>query len=76
MQKNKTDTRNVRIRQDRKSSIKPSLSNRPPLSIKPPPPPPPILILIYHKKNQRLTWTDQLCFIQAGSSYCFWSSAA
>ena len=27
-----------------------------------PPPPPPMLILIYHKKNQRLTWSDQLCF--------------
>ena len=73
MRKNKTDTRNVRIRQDRKSSIKPSLSNRPPLFrggmlIGPPSllspllPPPPILVLIYHKKNQRLTWTDQLCF--------------
>ena len=38
MQKNKTDTRNVRIRQYRKSSIKP------------PAPPPPILVLIFHKK--------------------------
>ena len=61
MRKNKTDTRNVRIRQYRKSSIKPSLSNSPPLfrggkliapplSIKPPAPPPPILVLIFHKK--------------------------
>ena len=23
-----------------------------------------------------ITWTDQLRFIQAGNSYCFWSSAA
>ena len=30
-------------------------------------------ILILHKQ---LTWTDQLWFIQAGSSYCLWSSAA
>ena len=37
---------------------------------------PPLLflsILILHKK---LTWTDQLWFIQAGDSYCFWSLAA
>ena len=29
-------------------------------------------ILILHKQ---LTWTDQFWFIQAGSSYCLWSSA-
>ena len=29
-------------------------------------------ILILHRQ---LTWTDQFWFIQAGSSYCLWSSA-
>ena len=64
----------------RKSSIKPPpppFQRRkvdkppPPLSIKPPLPLP--FILILHKQ---LTWTDQLWFIQAGNSHCFWSSAA
>ena len=42
-----------------------------PPSLIPPPAPFP-LPSILHKQ---LTWTDQLWFIQAGTSYCFWSSA-
>ena len=47
-----------------KSSIKPPLSNKPPLFrwgklISPPPPPRSILIL-----HRQFTWTDQLWFIQ------------
>ena len=48
------------------SVLSPHLSNTPPHAPFP-------LPSILHKQ---LTWTDQLWFIQAGTSYCFWSSAA
>ena len=46
------------------------LISPPLLSIKPHPLPLPSIL------HKQLTWTDQLWLIQAGNSYCFWSSAA
>ena len=60
----------------KKFTVNPLLSAPPPLfrggKLRSPPLPL-SSILIRHKQ---LTWTDQLRFIQAGNSYCFWSSAA
>ena len=46
-------------------TINPLLSPPPPLHV-------PSILILYKK----LKWTDRLWFIQAGNSYCFWSSAA
>ena len=59
----------------RKSSIKPPLFRGRKL-IRPSPPFPLPSILVLRKQQTKLTWTDHLWFIQAGNSYCFWSSAA
>ena len=59
----------------KKFTVNPLLSPPPPFQRRKvnKPPLPLSSILILHKQ---LTWTDQLWFIQAGNSYCFWSSAA
>ena len=46
--------------------------NKPPVSIKSPPLPLPSI----RSLQKQLTCTEQLWFIQAGNSYCFWSSTA
>ena len=52
------------------------LISRPSLLSPPPPSPSPFPQSLFFTKKLQLTWTDQLWFIQAGNSYCFWSSAA
>ena len=61
------------------SQISPALSNKLPLFtggklLSPPPSPSPILYSSQKNYHQRLTWIDQLWFIQAGSSYCLYKT--